>query len=67
MAGFNKEYLNWLKQQGVLELIDKPVKIKVKRDKNISSVLWEKITRYLDEDIKSDPYYSDTPPFCDMG
>jgi len=67
MVGFNEEYLNWLKQQGVLKSIERPIKIKVKRDKNIDSVLWEKIKRYLAEDIKSDPYYSDTPPFCYMG
>ncbi len=67
MVGFNEEYLNWLKQQGVLKSIKRSVKIKVERDENIDSVLWEKIERYLDENIKSDPYYSDTPPFCYMG
>lgn len=67
MAEFNEEYLNWLKQQGVLKSIKRSVKMKVERDKNIDSVLWEKIKRYLNEDIKSDPYYSNTPPFCYMG
>jgi 2-polyprenyl-6-hydroxyphenyl methylase/3-demethylubiquinone-9 3-methyltransferase len=64
---FNEEYLNWLKQQGILKLIERSVKINVERDENIDSVLWEKVKQYLDEDIKSDPYYSDTPPFCYMG
>jgi len=67
MTGFNEEYLNWLKWQGVLKSIKRSAKIKVERDKNIDSVLWEKIKRYLNEDIKSDPYYSDTSPFCYMG
>lgn len=67
MVKFNEEYLNWLKQQGILKLIEKPVEIKVEMDKNIDFALWKKIKRYLNEDIKSDPYYSDTIPFCYMG
>ncbi len=67
MAGFNQEYLEWLAQRGVLRKISKPVEIQVAKDLDIPGDLLEKVSQYLEEDITSDPYYCEEPPFCYFG
>jgi len=67
MVGFNSKYLQWLEDGGILKRIEKQVEINIKRTVTVDDALWQKMLRYLQEDITSDPYYSDVPPFCYMG
>jgi 2-polyprenyl-3-methyl-5-hydroxy-6-metoxy-1,4-benzoquinol methylase len=67
MTGFNQELLDWLRGQGVLKPIVKPVQIAVAPDADLPDGLREKITLYLEEDITSDPYWCETPPWSTLG
>ena len=62
-----EEMLTWLESHGVLKHIHREIEICPTRKTGISDELWARITKYLSEDIESDPYYSDVAPFCYMG
>lgn len=67
MVDFNQSYLDWLFDHGILKSIQKSVQIKAENKTDMKPKLWRKICSYLNEDITSDPYYSDTPPICYFG
>lgn len=35
--------------------------------KGINPVLWAKMRQYLQEDVETEPYYSEVEPFCYQG
>lgn len=67
MAGFNRKYLDWLLGHGALKTITKPVTIQPGEVEGLPQEMAAKVAQYLEEDITSDPYYSDEEPFCYFG
>jgi len=65
---FNEKYVQWLFEKGILKRIRRQVRI----DMDLSVVndkheLLDRVTSYLKENIDSDPYYCDVPPFSHFG
>jgi ubiquinone biosynthesis O-methyltransferase len=67
MLDCNAQYVEWLEDNGIIKRIERQVELKMERKVAIVDSLWEKLSRYIQEDITSDPYYTDMAPFCYMG
>jgi 2-polyprenyl-6-hydroxyphenyl methylase/3-demethylubiquinone-9 3-methyltransferase len=61
-------YLNYLETHGVLRRVKRVIELSPKTPlEGVEPDLWEKISRYLKEDIESDPFYCDVEPFSYQG
>ncbi len=67
MVEINRWYLEFLESQGFLKRIVHPVRLEVAKRPDVDEELWGKMNQYLNEDIESDPYWSDIEPFCYQG
>jgi 2-polyprenyl-3-methyl-5-hydroxy-6-metoxy-1,4-benzoquinol methylase len=59
--------LEWLEAANVLKRITPPTPPRLTRRADIADELWNLMEQYMVEDVVSDPYYCEIPPFALMG
>jgi hypothetical protein len=63
----SRALLEWLEELEVLRRIAPPVPPRLTRPAEVDDELWALMQRYMVEDVLSDPYYCEVPPFAMMG
>jgi ubiquinone biosynthesis O-methyltransferase len=67
MAAPMTETLAWLESRGVLQRIRRALELRFERVVDVGDELWERMSRYMNENIEADPFYSTEPPFAYLG
>ena len=63
----NRQYIDYLENQGVLSRIERQPEIDFKKSADVPDGLWDMMRQYMDEDITADPYFCEVEPFCYFG
>jgi len=63
----HRAYLQALIERGVLKRIERLVTLELSRETEVPEPLWQRMGRYINEDLVTDPYWCDQEPFCHQG